>query len=263
MSVEASSANRVSSIAKPASPERPTFDGSVSPAVERLGKRFYPDFHPDVFGDVLKQKVRSMDRVLEIGAGSGHGNQAHFELRGHVAFYAGIDPDPRVVENQYLDDARVGNAESIPFENESFDLVFHSFVAEHFQSPLPCNREIARVLKPGGRLIFLTPSRYFYATLAAQITPHSFHEFYISHFGSGRSSAEVFPTYYRLNSERSIRKQMRSSGLECEIQHISIPPGYLRFNTLAFLCGILFERTFEKTFPALRARLLVDARKTI
>jgi SAM-dependent methyltransferase len=243
-------------------PGKTTFDGSVSPGVQRLGQRFYPHFHPNVFGDLLEQKIWATDRVLEIGAGSGQGNQTHFELRGKVAYYAGIDPDASVLENKYLDDARVGNAESLPFANESFDLVFHSFVAEHFESPLTCNREIARVLKPGGRLIFLTPSRYFYATLAAQITPHWFHEFYISHFGSGRSSKEVFPTYYRLNSERSITEQLRSCGFECEIQHMSVPPGYLRFNTLAFLGGILFERTFERSFPALRARLLVEARKT-
>jgi hypothetical protein len=107
-----------------------------------------------------------------------------------------------------------------------------------------------------------TLRRYLYATLAAQLTPHWFHEFYINRFGSGRSSKEVFPTYYRLNSEWSIKDQLRSCGFECEIRHVSIPPGYLQFSTLAFLGGILFERTFERTFPALRARLFAEGTKT-
>ncbi len=242
-------------------PHETTIDGSISHGVQKLWHRFYPHFNSEAFGDLLRQKIRATDHVLEIGAGSGKGNQKHFELRGKVARYMGIDPDARVLENQYLDDARVGKAESLPLANESFDLVFHTFVAEHFQSPQTCNREIARVLKPGGLLLFQTPSRYYYASLVAQITPQWFHEFYVSHFGSGRVSEEIFPTYYRLNEKRSITEQLHDCGFECQIQHLSTPPGYLRFSKLSFLVGVLFERTLERSFPALRARLIVEARK--
>jgi len=53
-----------------------------------------------------------------------------------------------------------------------------------------------------------------------------------------------------------------SPGFACQIEHRSHPPGYLRFNWLAFLAGVLYERTLEREFPALRSRIIVLARKT-
>ncbi len=235
---------------------------NLLPSVRRLWSRYYPDSQPDRFKELLFQNVHPTDQVLEIGAGSGAGNQNHFELRDKVARYIGIDPDSSVLMNPYLDEAHQGRADSLPFANESFDLVFHYFVAEHFKSPIDCNREIARVLKPGGKLIFQTPSRFYYPMLAAQITPHWFHEFYVLHFGSGRSSKEVFPTFYRINDDKTIRKQFGSCGLTCEIQHHISPPGYLRFSSLSFLLGVLFERTLERIFPSLRATIIVVATKS-
>ena len=233
----------------------------MSQPVQRLWRRFYPEYRPDEFATIVEREALPNDHVLEIGAGSGEGNQKHFGLRGHVARYVGVDPDHRVTNNRYLDEAYVGVAESLPFPNECFDLVFHSFVAEHFEAPSRCTREIARVLKPGGRLLFLTPSRFYYPMLAAKVTPHSFHRSYIKRLGSGRESNEVFPTFYRLNDDRSIARELGSCGLTFDIQHRSTPPGYLRFSRISFLAGTLYERTFERSFPALRARIIVIARK--
>lgn len=224
--------------------------------------RFYPGHYPSRLRELLFQNVRASDHVLEIGAGSGRGKQNRFELRNKVARYVGVDPVASVLTNPYLDEAHQCKADSLPFADASFDLVFHCFVAEHFQSPLACNREIKRVLKPGGLLLFQTPSRYYYAMLAAQMTPHWFHQFYICHLGSGRTEEEVFPTFYRLNDDKTIAKQLQSCAFSLTIEHHSIPPGYLRFSVPTFLAGVLFERTVEKWFPALRAWIIVLARKT-
>ncbi len=236
-------------------------DGRVPAGVGKLWQRFYHDYRPNLFEELVCQRVCAGDRVLEIGAGSGLGNQKHFELRGRVARYIGIDPDTRVLTNPHLDEAYVGTAESLPFPDGVFNIVFHSFVAEHFESPINCNREISRVLKPGGLLLFATPSRFYYPMLAAKITPHWFHEFYIHHFASGREDNEVFPTFYRLNDDRAISEQLSGCGFEYEIQHHSTPPGYLRFSCLSFLCGVFIERALEKKYPSLRGQIIVIAKK--
>jgi len=240
---------------------RNAFDGYVSPAVRELWSRYYPDSGANFFSELVAARVRPADHVLEIGAGSGQGRQQSFELRGKVARYTGIDPDPRVLSNPFLDESRIARADSLPFDRESFDVVFHTFVAEHFESPLACNREIARVLKRGGLLLFQTPSRYYYPMLVARITPHWFHEFYVGRFGSRRAKNEIFPTYYRLNDGKCVTAQLQDCGFECTVRHISTPPGYLRFSSASFLAGVLIERTLERAFPALRARLIVEAKK--
>ncbi len=44
-----------------------------------------------------------------------------------------------------------------PYRNNRFDIVFHKSVIEHIHNPDNMMRESRRVLKPGGKLIFLTP----------------------------------------------------------------------------------------------------------
>ena len=233
----------------------------VSAPVRELWLRYYPEAIPQRFQELLARSVKPADHVLEIGAGSGRNNQNHFDLRGRVARYLGVDPDASVLANPYLDEGRQSAAESLPFADGTFDVVFHYYVAEHFAAPAACLRETARVLKPGGLLLFQTPSRFYYACAAAQITPQWFHEFYVRRFGSGRTSAEVFPTFYRLNDDRTIAAELARCGMTCQIEHHSLPPGYLRFSRVSFLAGVLFERTIERRFPALRATIIVQAQK--
>lgn len=239
----------------------PLFEGRLSPSVQRLWLRYYPVSRHQRFKDLLTSKIRRTDHVLEIGAGSGRSQQHDFDLRGKVARYVGVDPDETVLRNPYLGEAYQRTADSLPFPDESFDVVFHYYVAEHFEDPTACHGEIARVLKPGGLLLFQTPSRFWYPMLVAQLTPQWFHEFYVSRFGSGRSEKEIFPTFYRFNDEHTIREQLEKCGLACELlEHRSVAPGYLRFSRLSFLLGVLFERTIEKRFPALRGVIIGVAR---
>jgi SAM-dependent methyltransferase len=237
-------------------------DGKWTPSVLALLERYYPHYSPHQFSALLARHVHTGSVVLEIGAGSGRNQQIHFDLRGKVARYVGVDLDPNVLTNPFLDESYQANAAALPFPADTFDIVFHSFVAEHFADPLACNREIARVLKPGGVLLFHTPSRYYYPSVVARITPHWFHEFYVSRMSSGRSEKEVFPTFYRLNDSRTIKALLTGCGFSSEIQHHSIPPGYLRFSAASFLAGVLFERTVERWFPSLRGTIFVVANKT-
>jgi ubiquinone/menaquinone biosynthesis C-methylase UbiE len=52
---------------------------------------------------------------------------------------------------------RTGDIARLPFETESLDLLIASEVIEHMQEPAQAIRELARVLRPGGRLILTMP----------------------------------------------------------------------------------------------------------
>ena len=234
-------------------------DESLRPAVRNLWLRFYPDYRNHAFEELVASLVEPDMKVLEVGAGSGRGRQNVFRLRGNCALYAGVDLDPRVLENPHLDRAFMADAAELPFDDQSFDLVFHKMVAEHLDKPGAALAETARVLKPGGRLLFETPSRFYYPMLVANLTPIRFHRYYVKRFGSGRGEEEVFPTLYRLNDRRAIDRFCRDAGLEPEVTFRSTPPGYLRFSALTFMIGVLYERCVERLLPALRARIWVSA----
>jgi hypothetical protein len=87
----------------------------------------------------------------------------------------------------------------------------------------------------------------------------------LSWLGTRGSSPEkeIFPTFYRCNTVHSFRSLLTKSGLEIvELETVPSPPGYLRFSPIAFLLGVLYERTFERIFPSLRADIVCVARKS-
>ncbi|MCX8128405.1 MAG: class I SAM-dependent methyltransferase [Synergistetes bacterium] len=47
----------------------------------------------------------------------------------------------------------IGGAESIPFLDSSFDYIFANMCLHHVEDPAKAIREMARVLKPGGKLV--------------------------------------------------------------------------------------------------------------
>jgi SAM-dependent methyltransferase len=58
-----------------------------------------------------------------------------------------------------------GVCESLPFADGSFDVVFSHEVLEHVQDDRAACREMARVLRPGGRAVIFVPNRlYFFET---------------------------------------------------------------------------------------------------
>lgn len=58
-----------------------------------------------------------------------------------------------------------GDANALPFRNESFNLVFHQGVMEHFRNPLPMTKECIRVLKIGGDLLVDVPQTFHVYTI--------------------------------------------------------------------------------------------------
>lgn len=223
----------------------------------------YPDFDPWHFNTTVAEAAPAGGDVLEVGAGSGVGLQTQMPLKSHVNRYAGVDIDPRVMDNPHLHEAHVADAVALPFEDNSFDLVFHTMVAEHLADPTASVQESLRVLKPGGLLMFHTVSFWSYASLIAAATPHWFHLFFVRYLGMGRIEEDVFPTHYRINTASAIRGIARELGVAAQVENIPVPPAYLAFSYPTWRLGVLFGLTFEKWFPWLRAQIVCRIHKPI
>lgn len=177
--------------------------------------------------------------VLDLGAGAGILPDMNF--KGKCAQMCGVDLDPRVADNPYLDEAKVADAGGIPYEDGKFDLIISDNVAEHLAEPEAVLEEIRRVLKPGGQFMFKTPNVYHYMPLIARSTPHWFHEFYNKL--RGRAHEDTFPTLYRMNSEGTVRKLAGKTGFEVvSTDLIESRPEYLRLTALTYFCGFVYER---------------------
>lgn len=103
---------------------------------------------------------RATGRVLELGAGTGL-NLPHYP--DHLDELVLTEPSPpmiarldrRAKRSQVPTNVMVADAEQLPFEDDSFDTVVSTLVLCTVDDPKRTIDEIARVLRPGGRLLFL------------------------------------------------------------------------------------------------------------
>lgn len=208
-----------------------------------IDRTFYPKFERNwddkMFRETIQNHLTAQSVVLDIGAGAGIVEEMHF--RGDVARICGVDLDPRVEQNDKLDEGKCADAGNIPYENNFFDVVFADNVMEHLDDPETVFGEISRVLKPGGIFLFKTPNRRHYMPLIAQLTPYRFHQF-INKL-RGRDSEDTFPTCYLSNSIGQVTVLAAKTGLEVsDIQQIEGRPEYLRLTFVTYLFGLLYER---------------------
>jgi len=85
-------------------------------------------------------------RLLDLGAGTGAGNEA-FGLRRVVA----LDPAPAMLAHNPAPERVLGVGEQLPFADGVFDAVFSAYVFRNLHSVPQTLEEIARVLRPGGK----------------------------------------------------------------------------------------------------------------
>ncbi|MDN5868794.1 MAG: methyltransferase domain-containing protein, partial [Candidatus Nitrosocosmicus sp.] len=106
--------------------------------------------------------VKPVDLVLDVACG--FGNTA-ITARRAGAKVTGIDITPELLAQAKEEESiakvsgidwREGNAESLPFENESFDIVLSTFGHMFASNQKATANEMQRVLKKGGRIGFAT-----------------------------------------------------------------------------------------------------------
>ncbi|MBA2318196.1 MAG: class I SAM-dependent methyltransferase [Euzebyales bacterium] len=112
---------------------------------------------------------RPGERFLEVGCGRGHLVK---RLAADGVDVRGVDANPHAIAQGVSDRLRCMTADSLDFPAESFDLVASFHTIEHVPDVDAALAEMARVLRPGGRLLLVYPAepiRGLYAVPASVI----------------------------------------------------------------------------------------------
>ena len=204
------------------------------------------------FRATLVAAARGAQVVLDLGCGAGN---VRTDVRGDVEIVIGCDLDAAVGRNATVHHRVKADGYRLPFGDGTFDLVSMDFVIEHLADPIAFFREVRRVLRLGGRLVFRTPNRLHYVAIIASATPHWFHELVANRSRGLAASGGVWPTYYRANTTRRITAALEAAGLGAiKLEMIEREPSYLAFAAPAFALGILYERVVNSTERLARFR---------
>lgn len=235
-------------------------------SVSRLDTAWYPGFEDEwdaiAFRSRILAVIRPDSRMLDIGAGRGASPLMRF--KGLVGEYVGSDLDSAVLGNEHLDRAvHTPDGRLTALQDNYFDVVISKHVLEHVADPVTFFAEVARVLKPGGVFLGMTPNGAHYITLAARLTPMWFHRLY--NRARGREEIDTFPTVYRANSRRDLGRLASQSGLEApQIVFQEGRPEYLRFNAATYFVGMAYERIINGLrLDGLKCVIYVSMRKPL
>lgn len=191
-----------------------------------------------------------IDRLIKphytvIDAGCGRAAPVLSKYKGRAQRLIGIDLVEFTETNTGLELFN-WDLSKLDLPNQSVDLIYSRSVMEHIERPLDVYREAARVLRPGGRFIFLTANKWDYASLVATVVPNSWHPAIVRRT-EGRDEADTFPTRYKTNTKRAVLRFARESRLEIDFfRYLGQYPNYFIFNGALFLLGTVYQKTIER-----------------
>jgi demethylmenaquinone methyltransferase/2-methoxy-6-polyprenyl-1,4-benzoquinol methylase len=129
--------------------------------------KVYDRINPFIWDEEMRDEAIEMldigpdDHVLDVGCGTGFGTEGLLTQTENVY---GLDQSPHQLEKAYAKFGKrgsvrfhLGDAERLPFADDSFDVVWSSGSIEYWPNPVTALRELRRVTKPGGQVLVVGP----------------------------------------------------------------------------------------------------------
>jgi len=127
----------------------------------------YDQINPFIWNEQMRDEAIAWldlepdDVVLDVGCGTGFATEG---LLTHVETVYGLDQSAHQLEKAYAKfgkDGAVtfhrGDAERLPFTDDTFDVVWSSGSIEYWPNPVDALRECRRVCTPAGRVLIVGP----------------------------------------------------------------------------------------------------------
>lgn len=134
----------------------------IAPTYDKLNHLFTMKldlkWRKEIVNFLLKKNVKA-DVVLDLASGTGDLTKELLKLKASAIHSADISERMLDVQREKIRDERVrlirAEAESLPFEPGSIDIITIGFGIRNFENMEKSLKEMKRVLKPGGKLIIL------------------------------------------------------------------------------------------------------------
>lgn len=192
------------------------------------------------YEQAIRQTVEgSVSILVDMGCGRGGALE---QLTDLPLLAVGLDPDLASLREHRLANLprSVADANAIPLPANSCDLLISAWVLEHLSAPHAAFSEVARVLKPNGAFIFMTPNRNSPIAWLNRLL-HPFQSRLVPLL-YGRAEADTFPVVYQANSRAQLEGLTGQTGLILETLHIIHDPTYLAFTEPLFRLNVLLTR---------------------
>jgi SAM-dependent methyltransferase len=163
------------------------------------------------------------------------------DLRFSGAVVTACDIDEAVSSHPCSDHQIIlTEGDTLPFHDNEFDVIVSDATFEHIQHPEPLAAELLRILRPGGVICVRTPNKYGYVKLLAGMVPNSVHSLFLKYAQPDRKSEDIFPTRYKLNSVRDVRRYFR--GCEIHFYRDSAEPAYYFGSSLIYRSALIVHK---------------------
>lgn len=212
-------------------------------ALREQYRQLNPAWRPatETYAALVRSYLDPASRVLDLGCGRG----GLIEQLDHPpSLITGVDPDWLSLTEHRLAsiDRAAASGARLPFRSESYDLILASWLFEHLPDPTGMLRQVHRILKPGGVILFITPNgRHPVAYLNRFLGRLAGVQSVIVRSLYGREGEDTFPTHYLANTTEQLADLCRETGLE-QITLTAIPdPTYLAFTSGLFRLACLLE----------------------
>jgi phosphatidylethanolamine/phosphatidyl-N-methylethanolamine N-methyltransferase len=144
---------------------------------------FGPALHPGRIRAIEAMGIKPGDAILEVGVGTG----SNLSLYPHEGQVIGIDFSSSMLEKAREKAARERlshvrllqmDAADLKFADRTFDIVYAPYLISVVPDPIKVAREMRRVCKPGGRIVFLNhflSSNALISRVERMISPMTIH----------------------------------------------------------------------------------------
>jgi SAM-dependent methyltransferase len=223
--------------------------------IEKILHRLFPRYRPrhEIYDDLLLEHLHEDSVWLDIGCGR---NEHIARYGGHAKTAIGIDTvvDPDITGAPFIE----ADLRKIPLPSGYADLITLRMVVEHLERVPDDFTEIERLLKPNGRLIFMTTNIMSPVVFLPRLIPNWLKKRLILKIFKVVDK-DVFPTHHRFNSPRVIRNGVCHLR-PVTIQYLELVPTARPMLMLAF--GLWYSFVQFSAFKYLRSNILAVFEKT-